>query len=235
MKRAATRTCQRVLAALAILAAGGLAGCRDDWRLDNETAVRLNQPEQRHPITFDERQEVLFIELPHMGASLSHRQERDVSEFLHRYRREGGGAIKLSTPHSARGHMAAQRSVAAIEEMAVQTGIEPASLRRGRHRAHPRYGETIQLVYRRPVAVAPICNDWSADVGQDRERIPYNDFGCATQRNLAKMVANSRDLMRPQPETPRSAERRSAHWSEYVSGTGGSGDSKSDSAKPQIK
>ena len=34
--------------------------------------------------------------------------------------------------------------------------------------------------------------------------------------NLAGMVANSRDLQRPQDEQPRSAERRSQTWSKYI-------------------
>jgi pilus assembly protein CpaD len=44
----------------------------------------------------------------------------------------------------------------------------------------------------------------------------YPEFGCATQSNLAGMVANARDLQRPQDEQPRSAERRSQSWSKYI-------------------
>ena len=66
------------------------------------------------------------------------------------------------------------------------------------------------------MAVPPPCDDWSRDVGRNEERIPYPNWGCATQRNLALTVDNARDLGQPQPEDPRSGERRSATWSAYV-------------------
>ena len=219
-----------MVCAVAVVAAGGLSGCSDGWRLDDHTAVTLNQPEKRHAISFADRREVLYIEMPHMGASLSPRQLGDVQRFLGRYRREGEQGLRLSTPRSARGHMAAQRSVAAIRRLMARSNIPESDLRRGRHRTIPSDGETIQLAFRRPVAVAPQCGDWSENVGEDHERLPYNNFGCATQRNLAKMVANSRDLIVPQPETPRSSERRSIQWSEYVKGGAGSGSSSSGSS-----
>ena len=78
----------------------------------------------------------------------------------------------------------------------------------------------IRLSYRRPVAIPPPCGDWSEDVGRNEERIPYPNWGCATQHNTAVMEENARDLQGPQPEDPRSSERRSAQWSEYVGGAG---------------
>ena len=52
----------------------------------------------------------------------------------------------------------------------------------------------IRLAYQRPVAVPPPCDHWTEDVGRNEERIPYPNWGCATQRNLAVMVDNARDL-----------------------------------------
>jgi Flp pilus assembly protein CpaB len=42
--------------------------------------------------------------------------------------------------------------------------------------------------------------------------------GCATQRNLAAMVANSEDLLYPGAETPRPSERRDVVLGKYVTG-----------------
>ena len=39
-----------------------------------------------------------------------------------------------------------------------------------------------------------------------------------TERNFANMVANSRDIMAPQEESPASSERRVRTWSKYTSG-----------------
>ena len=48
--------------------------------------------------------------------------------------------------------------------------------------------------------------------------LPYPNFGCATQRNLAVQVANPADLLTPRTMQPGSAERRDTVWDAYVKG-----------------
>ena len=81
----------------------------------------------------------------------------------------------------------------------------------------------IRLAYRRPVAMPPECDKWGENVGRNEPRIPYPNFGCATQRNTAIMIENARDLIEPQEEDPRSSEKRSVMWSGYI-GVGGKSD-----------
>ena len=88
----------------------------------------------------------------------------------------------------------------------------------------------IRLAYQRPVAVAPVCDHWEEDVGRNEERIPYPNWGCATQRNFAVMVDNARDYRQPQGEDPRSSERRSVSWSAYA-GSSAKSDPSDDSKK----
>jgi pilus assembly protein CpaD len=106
-------------------------------------------------------------------------------------------------------------------------------VRRGRgHDARADGPPAIRLAYQRPVAVPPPCDQWTEDVGRNEARIPYPNWGCATQRNLALMVDNARDLQQPQEEDPRSSERRSVTWSSYVgSGSSSGGDSGGDTPK----
>ncbi len=75
------------------------------------------------------------------------------------------------------------------------------------------------------MAVAPTCDKWGENVGRNEERIPYPNFGCASQHNLAIMVDNARDMQRPQGEDPRAGERRNVSWSAYVGQQTGGGDS----------
>lgn len=209
-------TCLALAAPLAALVT--LAGCRElhPPRLDNLTARELSDAETRHPIGMSSRSEALFVEVAPSGDGLSPNQETDVYRFIERYKAEGSGKLKIAAPASAKGHLTASRSVRQIEELVVNAGVPQRAIEPVRSDAGSRHGGVIKLAYERPVAVAPQCGEWPEDLGQNRERLPHPHHGCATQRNLALTVANSRDLNEPQEESPRSSELRSSHWAKYT-------------------
>jgi pilus assembly protein CpaD len=71
----------------------------------------------------------------------------------------------------------------------------------------------------RYVADAPDCgDDWSQNLAANYQNTPYPDFGCASQRNLAVMVANPADLLGPRTMTPRDSDRRDVTYEKYVKG-----------------
>lgn len=207
---------------LALAAACGLlvSACDDGsqlghHRLDNASAVGLSNPELRHPIAFKRRAESLDVEVPAGAEGLSANQHVDVYRFLQRYKHEAVGRLVISVPSEARDRAAITRSVQGIQAHVAAAGIDYRMLRGSQG---PRLGDapSIRLAYQRPVAVPPDCDRWPENVGRNEERIPYPNWGCATQRNIAVMVDNARDLRQPQAEDPRSSERRSATWSAYV-------------------
>jgi len=76
----------------------------------------------------------------------------------------------------------------------------------------------LRLSYLQFVADPPDCPDWSENMGRDPQNMPWPNMGCATQRNLAAMVANPEDLLHPRGETPRPGERRDTVWGKYIAG-----------------
>jgi len=211
-----SKTAKRLTCALAVAVTLAAAGCREHTRLDDVTAGALNDPDKRHPIAFTKRSEVLYVEVAKSGDGLSPNQEADVWRFLERYKSENAGPLRISAPNSARGHMAAARSMKDINELVANAGIPKAAVDTHHTRGASEYGSALKLAYDRPVALAPECGAWPEDLGHNRERVPYDDFGCATQHNLAMTVANARDLRIAQEETPRSSERRDVSWTKYV-------------------
>lgn len=201
-------------AALVGALALALAGCRDS--LDDLTAVQLNDPEQRHAITMGSRTETLIVPVPSAGDSLAPTQEDDVMHFLARYKAEGRGKLRVSSSAGPGGQLTATQALRELQVLVDDAGIAPWTVEVVRHpSSSARRG--LKLSYERVIAVPPVCGDWSENLGRpNRERTPAPNFGCATQRNLAVMVANPRDLVEPRSETPRSSEVRSAGWQQYT-------------------
>lgn len=196
-----------------------LAACDRERRLDDVTAVQLNNPERRHPVHFDARIETLDVEVPTDAEGLSPNQTTDVFRFLKHYHRESNSRLVIAVPGGNRPPASIAQSMQGIQRLVVEAGIDYRLT--GAKPAPANEIPAIRLAYRRPVAVPPACDKWGENVGRNEERIPYPNFGCATQRNLALMVDTARDLQRPNNEDPRSGERRNVTWSAYV-GQGGS-------------
>lgn len=217
MRTGAVLTSTTLIAALA--SALALGGCRDHARLDDGTAIALSDPSKRHAIAMANRAEALYVEVPDDGQGLSDNQATDVVRFVDRYKSEAKGPLRISAPASVRGHLATTRSVREIEELVDRAGVPDEAVQRQRGKSADKYGPAVKLSYERPVAVPPACGAWPEDAGRvDRERLPTENFGCSSQRNLALTVANARDLEVPQDETPRASEVRSGTWSKYAGG-----------------
>ncbi|MEQ8604726.1 MAG: CpaD family pilus assembly lipoprotein [Marivibrio sp.] len=55
-------------------------------------------------------------------------------------------------------------------------------------------GPELRLTLIRTVATPPTCADWSDPPTQDFSNLPASNWGCATQSNLARMIADPNDL-----------------------------------------
>ena len=191
--------------------------------------VALNDTDARHPIDFEEKREVLHVDVPPRVRGLSHNQIADMQRFVVRYKAEGVGRLSVSVSSQASGDVGAAHAMEDLGRVLRDAGVAPSRVSRTRHSDAHRSRSMLRLSYVRPKAIAPECGHWHRDIGQEPERVHYPEFGCATQRNLAGMVANARDLQRPQDEQPRAAERRSQTWSKYIE------PENTDVAAPKIK
>lgn len=203
------------LAAVISALAAGLSGCRP-MMLDDEMAVELSTPSKRHAVAFATEPEMLYVEVAPGGQGLSPNQQADVLRFVERYKAESTGALRIASPKGAGGHLAISNAARQLEGIVRDAGVNTAAIEASRYSHEKGQQPVLRLAYDRTLAVAPQCADWGTDLGENRERIPYNNFGCATQRNFALNVANARDIMEPRAEAPRSSERRSSTWSQYV-------------------
>lgn len=217
-----------VASLMALLASAGMTGCVDDF-----TAAAISNPATHHPIAFSSSPETLLVEIAPHRQGLSQNQAADVWRFVERFKAESTGGIRIELPGSARSSVT--KSLVQIEEIIHNAGVDPRAVEIVRLGGKTGHAGAIAISYDRTIAVPPDCGDWSDDLGKNRERLPYNNFGCATQRNLALTVNNGRDLQGPQQEAPRSSERRSAQWSEYIGGGAAASSAATEAPAPQTK
>ena len=76
----------------------------------------------------------------------------------------------------------------------------------------------VRINYIRYEAQAPSCGDWSTNLAETSANLTSPNFGCATQKNLAAMVADPRDLVSPRPLDPDDAQRRLTVLDKYRKG-----------------
>ena len=75
------------------------------------------------------------------------------------------------------------------------------------------------MAFEHDMAIASQCGDWSENLATNRSNLPYPNFGCAMQNNMAAMIANPRDLIETRGgSVPRSGARRDTVWDKYVKG-----------------
>ena len=64
----------------------------------------------------------------------------------------------------------------------------------------------------------PSADSWPTNLADDRRNLPYPNFGCAQQHNLAAQIANPADLLGPRTMDPADQERRAIVLDKYRRG-----------------
>lgn len=196
---------------LAVLMAVPLAGCGVPDRLATGSTIP-DDYRARHPIALSEQQFALDI-FP-AGGSLDKPARDRIRTFAATYARDGQGPVVIQIPTGVRVHYDSRRVVDQIRhELAangargyVNVGTYPA--------ASQLMASPIRLSYvGLKAAVASRCGEWPRDLASGSsvegwENKPYWNFGCSTQSMLANQVANPRDLVNPQGQTPVDAAMR---------------------------
>lgn len=205
-----------VLLALALTGIS-VSGCMRTGPRFNAPFMLAN-PNERHPITVTKAEARLDLNVRPGSYGLTQRQVAEVYRFLAAYKSEKGAKLLVRAPSGGANERAVMHAFDDVRHILRGRGFTRDEVALQPYYVSGERTAPIRLSYLHYVAKAPNCPDWSEDLSRDPQNMPYPNFGCATQHNLAEAVANPRDLVRPEPETPRSSERRSTVWSKYVAG-----------------
>jgi pilus assembly protein CpaD len=190
------------------------------------TASVPNDFHLRHPIVIQESNRTVNVFVGSTRGGLSASQRADVMALAETWLREGTGVIVAEVPTGTPNARTAADSSREILALLAASGVPPRGVTvRNYHPEDPRLFATIRLTYPRIIADAGPCGLWPDDLGpsiKDKgyfENKPYYNLGCASQRNLAAVVANPSDLVQPRPETPSYTSQRNIVFDKYRKGT----------------
>lgn len=206
-------------AALSLVLIALVAGACDRGRLPEEAFVQLADPHKAHPIAVTAETAVLALPLAPDGTGVAPNGYFDAMRFVRRYRQDGRGPLVIGVPQQARHNRGVADSVRGLRRLIAQAGVSAQHVRYGGAKLPAGGAVAITLSYDRIAAIGPQCGNWSEDIQINPERLPQANFGCASQRNLAAMVANPTDLLFAAQETPRLSERRAAAFKAYIEPT----------------
>lgn len=221
---------RRCRAALRLLAAGSLAamlgGC-----YKSTVAQDASYPEdyrQRHPITLQEGEHAVDVFISRNRGGLTPDQRADVLAFAQTWKHESTSGIAINVPIGGPTNRAVADSMREIHSILAASGVPRGVVLARRYPTPPGSLAVIKLKYTRLTAKAGPCGLWPKDLGPAGGEVylqnkPYWNLGCATQRNLAAMVANPNDLVQPRADAPIYTARRSVALDKYRKGENPSG------------
>ncbi|RYE38813.1 MAG: pilus assembly protein CpaD [Hyphomicrobiales bacterium] len=179
----------------------------------------------RHPIVVQEADRSIEVFVGTGRGGLTASQRTDVSAYAQTWLQEGTGPLAIDVPVSTPNARAAAQSLHDIQGIMSSVGVPPKGVTIRRYTPPDRSQfATIKLSYPKIVADAGPCGLWPEDLGPTakspiyQSNRPYWNLGCATQRNMAAMVANPSDLFQPRPESPTYTARRTHVLGKYTRG-----------------
>ncbi len=197
----------RILRGTMLLAATALTAC----------AAPFNGPQDvtdervTYPISVAPHMETLKVAFGGTAWGLSPEMNGRLSAFTKDYLENGNGVISVSVPN---GDQAARRYFA---ERLSQLGVPAWRILIGNGEAASS-DSAVEISYIRYTAEAAPCGDWSVNLGNTASNLSPPNFGCATQHNIAAMVADPRDFTRIHPADAADAQRRMTVLDKYRKG-----------------
>jgi pilus assembly protein CpaD len=189
-----------LMAATAVLA----SGCAGAW---NGADQSLTVAEE-HPISVDTQVVTLTVDLDPTTSDLSNIDKARLRAFADAYLTNGHGPLTVTAPSGAATDHDGEERAADIRKFLNESGVEWSSIDGASYRVGEDKKRELILSYTRYVATPSVCGIWTGMKGRDYGNMRSPNFGCATQNNLAALVADPRDLVEPADSTSADAQAR---------------------------
>jgi len=199
-----------------LVAALMLSGCQTEPK-SNAELLASHDYRYQHPIVISEAPETLDLPVGKNTRNLRSPVTDTITSFAMESRRSGSGKVEILVPTGAANESAVHAVVRDVRGALGRGGVSGSNVTTRTYRSNdPSADAPIRLSYARMKATTGECGAWPKNIGGGvGENTSYQNFGCATQSNLAAMVANPSDLITPRAITPSDQNRRAVVIEKY--------------------
>jgi pilus assembly protein CpaD len=213
----------------ALILAGGLiaalAGCTTSSEQQIVTGGIPDDYRHNHPIAVEEMLETMDVPVGQDSVRMPKSVAATVAGFGKSFAESGASMIAVVAPSGSPNQVAAAAIAVQVEDALRRSGVSPRAIEYRVYRAGPEERNApVRIAYNRIAAHTAPCGPWPDQVSDSGQNRHYAAFGCATQQNLAAMVASPLDLIYPRGLTPADAQRRAAVLEHYRKGEAFSAD-----------
>ncbi|WP_420335644.1 CpaD family pilus assembly protein [Roseibium sp.] len=197
-----------------------VAGCQNG-KQSNAELLASHDYRYRHPIVITEEPETLDLPIGQNTRNLHGPIESTIAAFGAESRRKGNGSVEILVPSGGANEAAVHAVTGDIRHALQRGGVSRSRISTRTYAVQdPKAEAPIRLSYAAMQATAGPCGAWPKNIGGGiGENTEYENFGCATQSNLASMVDNPSDLLTPRASTPSDQARRATVIENYRGGT----------------
>jgi pilus assembly protein CpaD len=211
----------RLAAAATVLAAAtALASCAARPDRVTTSSVSSNDYRTAHPITLAEVQHALDVPVGSGERKLTTPLRDLIRGFAQDYAAISKSTISIALP-STSANAGATRSVSTeVRKVLIDSGVKANRIVLTSYDpVSADASAPIRLSFVAVTAITGDCGQWPTDLfgPSIRDNTNWENFGCATQQNLAAQIANPADLVGPRGMTPIDAQRRAEVISVYRS------------------
>jgi len=193
------------------------AGCSNPMTNGPE---HLYNVEQQFPIVVEPQVATLLVQIDDGLQTLARGEHERVRAFAERWKARGQGVLNAAMPTGSPNQAAAGAALGEIKNVLASSGIERSALQVTSYRAAQGDNDApITLTFVTYAAGTADCgSDWSRNLGFTPRNLPWPEFGCSTQHNIAAVVADPRDFIEPRATAPADAMRRSIVLEKFQKG-----------------
>lgn len=214
----------------AVAVAGGLlmalAGCTSSAQQTTLTTGGIpDDYRHNHPIAVEEMIDSMDVPVGQDTQRLTGAMSANVAGFGRKFVDSGSSLIAVVAPSGSPNQVAAALVAVQVEDALRGAGVPGRSIEYRVYRAGPEERNApVRIAFNRITAHTEPCGPWQDQTSKVGENRHHSSFGCATQQNLAAMVASPLDLLYPRGMTPADATRRADVLEKYRTGAAFSSD-----------